>query len=101
MALSSDGLALRLAETDNVAVALRRIATGSSIVFGDLAVVASEEIAPGHKIALRTIDAGEAVVKYGETMGRATVRIAAGSHAHVHNIEGIRGRGDLAAAGSR
>ena len=49
----------------------------------------------GHKVALRTIAAGEPVTKYGETIGRATQAIGPGDHVHLHNLESMRGRGDL------
>lgn len=39
----------------------------------------------GHKVALRPIAAGTAVVKYGVAIGIATAAIAAGDHVHVHN----------------
>ncbi|MBM3389928.1 MAG: D-galactarate dehydratase [Betaproteobacteria bacterium] len=39
----------------------------------------------GHKVALRAIAAGEAVVKYGVTIGVATTAISPGEHVHVHN----------------
>lgn len=39
----------------------------------------------GHKVALRSIAEGEAVVKYGVPIGTATAPIAAGDHVHVHN----------------
>jgi altronate dehydratase small subunit len=48
-------------------------------------------------VALRPIEAGELVLKYGQTIGRAGARIEPGEHVHVHNVEGTRGRGDLAA----
>ena len=54
------------------------------------------DIPSNHKIALRPIAKGELVTKYGVTIGRATCDIAAGEHVHVHNIESLRGRGDLA-----
>jgi len=34
------------------------------------------------------------ILKYGEVIGRATRDIEAGAHAHVQNIESLRGRGD-------
>ena len=34
-------------------------------------------------------------MKYGQPIGRATAAIAPGEHVHVHNIESLRGRGDL------
>jgi altronate dehydratase small subunit len=49
----------------------------------------------GHKFALRPIKKGEAVIKYGEIIGRTTQDIAEGGHVHVHNVESLRGRGDL------
>jgi hypothetical protein len=39
----------------------------------------------GHKVALRPIAEGEAVVKYGVKIGVATQPIPAGGHVHVHN----------------
>jgi altronate hydrolase len=45
-----------------------------------------EPIPAGHKIALREIRRGEAVVRYGEAMGRATADIAPGRHVHTHNV---------------
>lgn len=63
-------------------------------------VVAAEEIPFGFKIALQSIPAGELVIKYGETIGRATLDIPRGALAHIHNVVGTRGRGDLAAEGA-
>ena len=55
---------------DNVAVLLR----------------AEGDIPAGHKIALRPIAAGEAVIKYGDPIGMATRDIAPGEHVHSHNL---------------
>jgi altronate dehydratase small subunit len=54
-----------------------------------------EKIPFGHKIALSNIDKGQDVVKYGEVIGRASEDIVKGRHVHVHNVESLRGRGDL------
>ncbi|WP_170432624.1 UxaA family hydrolase [Ruegeria arenilitoris] len=40
----------------------------------------------GHKVALRSISVGEAIVKYGVVIGHAYKAIGAGEHVHVHNI---------------
>ncbi len=40
----------------------------------------------GHKYALCDIHAGEAVIKYGYPIGRATADIPAGTHVHSHNL---------------
>jgi altronate hydrolase len=43
-------------------------------------------IARGHKFALHSVAIGEQVRKYGQTIGRATIAIAAGDHVHTHNL---------------
>jgi len=97
MPLSINGAALRLKDDDNVAVCLRAVALGTDLVFGAERVTAAVAIPAGHKIALRAIPAGELTRKYGQTIGMASVAIEPGQHVHVHNVEGTRGRGDLAA----
>ena len=49
----------------------------------------------GHKCATRAISKGDAVRKYGQVVGRATASIGVGDHVHVHNVEALRGRGDI------
>lgn len=80
---------LRLAETDEVAVALRRLEPGTPL--GPLApgVVAREPIDLGHKVALVPIPAGSIVHKFGVPIGRATRPIAAGAHVHTHNLASL------------
>ena len=84
---------------DNVATALRDLAKGevAAVGIGDdtASVTLCEAITFGHKFAVRDIARGEFILKYGETIGRASADIPAGAHAHVHNIESLRGRGDL------
>ncbi len=41
----------------------------------------------GHKISLRPIAMGEAIVKYGVNIGVATSFIKKGEHVHVHNCK--------------
>ncbi len=81
---------------DNVGVALAPLAAGDCVRVGGAKIVSLCAIPFGHKIALRDVPAGEPVVKYGEVIGRAKVFIARGSRVHVHNLESLRGRGDLA-----
>lgn len=53
------------------------------------------DIPLNHKFARRDIAAGEPVLKYGLSIGKATVPIRRGEHVHTQNIESNRGRGDL------
>jgi altronate dehydratase small subunit len=90
--------AIGLREEDNVATALRDIRAGEETLVGILdstrQISVREDIPYGHKFAIREIAKGEAVLKYGEVIGRATHDIPVGAHAHIQNIESLRGRGD-------
>jgi altronate hydrolase len=89
--------ALVISERDNVATALHALEPGASLELAGTPVTVREPIPSGHKIALREIAAGDAVIKYGSSIGVATAPIAAGAHVHTHNVASSRGRGDLAA----
>jgi altronate dehydratase small subunit len=86
-------------EKDNVATALSDLAVGDQVTLmgtGDTGVIATSQPVPfGHKIALVEIEKGKDIVKYGEVIGRATQRITSGNHVHIHNVESLRGRGDV------
>ncbi|MGZ9586061.1 UxaA family hydrolase [Paenibacillus marinisediminis] len=96
--IKSGADALVVDEKDDVATLIRDAAAGESVHYwfnGQLqAITLNGDIQFGHKVALRMIQSGDTVKKYGEVIGRATEDIVAGSHVHVHNLEGIRGRGD-------
>jgi hypothetical protein len=49
-------------------------------------LVALEPIARGHKIAVRDIAVGEAVIKFGARIGHCTLPIARGAWVHLHNL---------------
>lgn len=72
---------------DNVATALSMLAPGPVRLTGEptqTEIHATQEIPDGHKLALREIAAGEAIIKYGVVIGRATAPISAGSWVHLH-----------------
>ena len=78
---------------------MRQLQSGDSISVeiedSVVSVVLSQSIPSGHKLALKDIERGERIIKYGETIGQAVVRINRGEHVHIHNVEGLRGRGDI------
>ena len=84
---------------DNVATALKDLEEGIPIqVETKIEKLEITPLAPipfGHKIALKVIQQGANVIKYGEVIGRATQNIETGEHVHIHNVESKRGRGDL------
>ncbi len=92
--------AIIISKKDNVATALRDIPALAKVNAADLEgsvreVIVTDDILYGHKFALKDIKPGDFIIKYGEVIGRAIKPISKGRHAHVHNIESLRGRGDL------
>lgn len=83
---------------DHVAVALDFLQAGMIVEVNcqgqSIKVEMKNDIEFGHKFAVKEIQAGEDVLKYGEVIGVASCPIALGEHVHVHNLEGKRGRGD-------
>jgi altronate dehydratase small subunit len=95
---------LVISKADTVATALEDIAAGTETTVrlgGQVSTIwALERIPFGFKIALTDISRGAHVIKYGESIGVASSDIQMGQLVHVHNIEGARGRGDLAGEGA-
>lgn len=52
-----------------------------------LEVKAQADIALGHKLALRDLNLGDTVIKYGHDIGRVVADIKTGEHVHVHNLK--------------
>jgi len=95
--------ALKLSGKDNVATALEAMDKGGKAIVssddGGLETIELlEDIPFGFKFATKEISSGKPIVKYGELIGVASSTIKIGSLVHVHNVEGTRGRGDVAAA---
>jgi altronate hydrolase len=74
---------LHIHPSDNVAVALQALSSGGI----EQSVHLMDDIPKGHKFALRFIETGELITKYGSPIGQAKAPIPAGSHVHVHNVE--------------
>ncbi len=66
---------------DNVAVALTDLKAGQT----HEGITLAQDIAKGHKFALKAIAQGEQVIKYGNPIARATKDIGVGEHVHTHN----------------
>lgn len=98
--LSPPGAALLLDPRDSVATALQDLSLGQTVMIRDrggaqLQTIEARTPVPGfHKLALRRHAAGEAVIKYGEAIGRASRPIQAGEHVHTHNLRSLRSEGD-------
>ena len=53
----------------------------------DITFTAASDIPIGHKLAIKPMQTGDTVFKYGVDIGRVVADIALGEHAHVHNIK--------------
>lgn len=48
---------------------------------------ALSDIPIGHKLAIKPLDNGATVIKYGVDIGKAIAPIKVGEHLHVHNVK--------------
>lgn len=87
----SEAKAFQIHAGDTVATLIDDLETAGEVaVLGGFEcdrVTAREAIQAGHKVALVEIPEGEAVIKFGVTIGRASRRIEPGEWVHLHNIE--------------
>jgi len=74
---------IRLSAADNVVIAMDELDAGADISCEGVRTQAT--IPPGHKIATSAIAKGEAVRKYNQIIGFASVDIRPGDHVHVDN----------------
>lgn len=81
-----DTPALRLHPDDDIAVALAPLAAGKQIEVAGLRLRLAGDVAAGHKLALRAVEPGQPVRRYGQVIGFATRPIAPGEHVHSHNL---------------
>lgn len=87
--------ALRIHPEDNVVTVLRDLGPGVAVEIGDGVlpgpIVTRAAVPFGHKVAIGPIACGEHVIKYGASIGVATMDIRPGDHVHVHNLRSVRG----------
>ena len=77
---------IKIHADDNVAVALEDLFGGETVRIAESDLTVRENIARGHKVALRKIAAGDTVIKYGNPIGIAKEEILPGAWVHVHNV---------------
>ena len=78
--------ALRLRESDNVAVLKTTVKGGGKIFCEGVSLDCRQTIPAGHKVALTDLGDGNALIKYGQTIGFAKGGIHAGEHVHTQNL---------------
>jgi galactarate dehydratase len=75
---------IKINDNDNVAITVSAISSGTIVMDG---ITANEDIPQGHKIALCDISVGEAIIRYGVTLGYALLPISKGDWINEHMLE--------------
>jgi altronate hydrolase len=94
-----DYQAVQIDSNDNVGVVVCAEVLAGQVVHvkESISLRAVERIGFGHKFALRRIEAGTSIIKYGFPMGVATKTIKAGEWVHIHNVTtALSGESDYA-----
>lgn len=78
---------IKIHNNDSVTVAVEALKTGETIVFDEDLIMLKNDIPAGHKIAIKDIQKGENIIKYGQSIGHAIFDIQKGEHIHTHNTE--------------
>jgi altronate dehydratase len=90
MNMGGAGKAIIINEKDNVATALVLLDAEREVsvkVQGRIEKIKLlSDIPMGHKFALKDMEEGEVVIKYGEPIAQTTAKITRGEHVHVHNV---------------
>lgn len=77
---------IKINKDDNVAVALKPIANGTTVNVAGTDVTTLEDVPQGHKFAIKPIKKGDAVIKYGFRIGYAQADVEVGGWIHTHNL---------------
>ncbi|MFV0426274.1 MAG: UxaA family hydrolase [Beutenbergiaceae bacterium] len=79
-------VALLLRPEDDVAVATTDLGAGTTLQTAHGSISTSADIPRGHKLAVRAVETGKQVHKYGQSIGLAIASISPGDHVHTHNL---------------
>ncbi|MEX3073501.1 UxaA family hydrolase [Vibrio alginolyticus] len=77
---------IKIHPADNVAVALKDLSAGDTVVVDDQEITLLEDIPQAHKVALKTFNQDELVIKYGCPIGHALRTIEYGYRVDQDNI---------------
>ena len=76
-----------LNKVDNILVCCQLAKAGELVKLPNIEFRLDSDIDIGHKVALINIVKGQNVIRYGVSIGSATVDITKGSHVHLHNMK--------------
>jgi altronate hydrolase len=76
---------IKIHPADSVVIALEAVAKETVLTVDGAPLTVREDVPKGHKIAIRTIEPGAEIRKYGHVIGHASARIEQGEWVHAHN----------------
>ena len=74
---------------DNVVTVTKDAPVNTVFTVGSDEISVLNDISFGHKIAIKKIEEGEDVLKYGVKIGVASTEIKKGEHVHIHNVDEV------------
>ncbi|MEO6921097.1 MAG: altronate dehydratase family protein [Collimonas sp.] len=83
--LQNQSRVIRLHADDNVAIALSELTAGTNLAELN-GIQITETIPAGHKFALRALQTGDPVRRYGQIIGFVSAPATAGQHIHTQNV---------------
>jgi altronate hydrolase len=84
--LRFDDAAVLLHPTDDVGVAKRALPAGTRLQRAEGALILPQLVPTGHKFALRAVQQGAPLRRYGQIIGFAKTQVNPGDHVHTHNL---------------
>jgi hypothetical protein len=72
---------------DNILVCCQVVVAGETVIINDKPYIMVTQIDVGHKIACKSIEKGQKILRYGVPIGSAITDIEIGEHVHLHNIK--------------
>ena len=78
---------IQLAASDNVVVCTESLNVNDEVLILNISVRIEKQVGIGHKLACRSIQKDELIIKYGVAIGTATCDIPFGAHVHIHNMK--------------
>ena len=79
--------AVLINQIDNVLVSCVHLPINEVIENQGQTITCKDNIGAGHKVANSYIKKGQKIIRYGVSIGSATVDIKIGEHVHLHNMK--------------
>jgi altronate dehydratase len=80
---------VRLNQNDNVVTATKQTAAKTVVSIDSDKITLLQDVPLGHKFAIKDIEKGGSIIKYGVKIGISSNEIKKGEHVHIHNVDEV------------